>query len=106
MAVTVYGIPNCGSVKKALDALKASGTEFSFHDYKKLGVDDAQLSHWLTTVPWETLLNRKGTTWRNLPDDVKNSVVDANSAKQIMLAHPSTIKRPVIVSDSGIQVGL
>ena len=106
MAVTVYGIPNCSSVKKALDALKASGTSFEFHDYKKLGVTDALLSEWLKQVSWEVLLNKKGTTWRNLAEDIKATVVDASSAKAVMIANPSTIKRPVIVSEQRIQVGL
>ena len=106
MAVTVYGIPNCSSVKKALDALKASGTSFEFHDYKKLGVTDALLSEWLKQVSWEVLLNKKGTTWRNLSEDIKATVVDASSAKAVMIANPSTIKRPVIVSEQRIQVGL
>ena len=106
MPLTIYGIPNCSSIKKALDYYRQIGRDYDFHDYKKQGVSKSLLDHWLTKTNWETLLNRQGTTWRNLPDDVKNSVNDATSAKRVMLDHPSSIKRPVIDDDGHIQVGL
>lgn len=96
MAITLYGIPNCDTVKKARAWLQANGTDTQFVDFKKGGVPAAQLDAWLVSVGWETLLNRKGTTWRKLGDDVREAVVDAASARQLMLDQPSLIKRPVV----------
>lgn len=102
----VYGIPNCDSVKKARAWLSAQGLNATFHDFKKQGVPATALEAWMAACGWETLLNRKGTTWRKLDDAVQSSVTDAPSAKAVMLEHVSTIKRPVIVWPSGhITVG-
>jgi arsenate reductase len=106
MGITVYGIPNCGSVKKKLDELRQAGLEFEFHDFKKQGISESLLDQWLAVVRWEKLLNRKGSTWRNLSEDVKARVVDAHTAKAVMLNNPSTIKRPVLVSGNTVSVGL
>ena len=97
----VYGIPNCDTVKKARTWLADHGLAATFHDFKKQGVPEAQLNAWLTAVGWETLLNRKGTTWRKLDAAVQASVTDSASAKKVMLEHASTIKRPVIAWPSG-----
>ena len=97
----VYGIPNCDTVKKARTWLADHGLEAPFHDFKKQGVPAAELDKWLSAVGWETLLNRKGTTWRQLEPQVQASVTDSQSAKQVMLAHASAIKRPVIVWPNG-----
>ena len=97
----VYGIPNCDTVKKARTWLADHGIEFTFHDFKKQGVPSAELDTWLEAAGWETLLNRKGTTWRKLDAAVQAGVTDSASAKQVMLAHASTIKRPVIAWPSG-----
>lgn len=102
----VYGIPNCDTVKKARSWLTDHGLGAGFHDFKKQGVPETHLDLWLDTVGWETLLNRKGTTWRQLDAAVQASVTDRISAKSVMLAHTSTIKRPVIAWPSGrITVG-
>jgi Spx/MgsR family transcriptional regulator len=94
--VQVYGIPNCDTVKKARTWLTAQGWAHEFHDFKKQGVPPARMDHWLQAVGWETLLNRKGTTWRKLDADLQASAQDAASAKALMMAHPSLIKRPVV----------
>lgn len=93
---TLYGIRNCDTVKKARLWLTGHAVEHGFHDFKLMGVPIARLDHWLKIVPWETLLNRQGNTWRKLDDTTRNSVTDASSARAVMLAHPSAIKRPVM----------
>ena len=104
--VTVFGIPNCDTVKKARTWLTAHGVDFVFHDFKKLGVPADQLPGWLSAVGWEKLVNRKGTTWRQLDDATRAAVVDAATASALMLAHPSVIKRPVVVwADRRLTVG-
>ena len=104
--VTVFGIPNCDTVKKARTWLTAHGVDFVFHDFKKLGVPADLLPGWLAAVGWEKLLNRKGTTWRQLDDATRAAVVDAATASALMLAHPSVIKRPVVVwADGRLTVG-
>jgi arsenate reductase len=103
-ATHVYGIPNCGSVKKVRVWLEEQGHDHQFHDFKKEGVDPVALDHWLSQVSWETLVNRKGTTWRQLDASVQAKVSDAASARSLMLAHPSVIKRPVLVAGDARQV--
>ncbi len=106
MTITVYGIPNCDSVKKARKLLDQRGVAYTFHDFKKSGVPDAELRRWVVRRGWETLLNRKGTTWRGLHDALKQSVHDAESAIAVMLSHPSTIKRPVVVAGASLVIGV
>jgi Spx/MgsR family transcriptional regulator len=102
----VYGIPNCDSVKKARAWLTAQGLAHDFHDFKKQGVPKPQLQQWLDTCGWEVVLNRKGTTWRKLDAAVQAAVTDAASARALMLAQASVIKRPVIEWPAGaITVG-
>lgn len=104
--ILVFGIANCDTVKKARTWLSDHDREVQFHDFKKNGVSLADLSHWAQAVGWETLLNRKGTTWRKLDAQVQTSVTDAKSACETMLSHPSSIKRPVVVWPQGqITVG-
>ena len=104
--VTVFGIPNCDTVKKARTWLTAHGVDFVFHDFKKLGVPADLLPGWISAVGWEKLVNRKGTTWRQLDDATRAAVVDAATASALMLAHPSVIKRPVVVwADGRLTVG-
>ncbi len=103
--IKVYGIPNCNSVKKALDWLKQNKIAFEFHDYKKLGIDKATLTEWTNTVGREVLVNKKGTTWKALDAEVQQSVTNDKAAIQLMLAKNSVIKRPVIVTDKEIMVG-
>ncbi len=97
----VYGIPNCDSVKRARAWLQAHGVAHAFHDFKKQGVPEAQLQQWLQTCGWERVLNRKGTTWRQLDAATQAAVPDAASATALMLPQASVIKRPVIAWPSG-----
>lgn len=94
--LVVYGIPNCNTVKKARTWLDEQGQAFVFHDYKKQGVPADRLDAWIKQVGWEVLVNRQGTTWRQLDDATKASVVDAASARALMLDKASVIKRPVV----------
>jgi arsenate reductase (glutaredoxin) len=95
MTMTLYGIPNCDTVKKARTWLYEAGVDYAFHDYKKAGIDEARLRLWCEEHGWETLLNRAGTTFRKLPDADKNGL-DTDKAVALMLAQPSMIKRPVL----------
>lgn len=99
MSTVVYGIPNCDTVKKARVWLTEHGVAYTVHDYKKQGVPAERLDAWVATVGWEPLVNRQGTTWRKLDDATQAAVVDTASAKALMLAHASLIKRPVIERD-------
>jgi arsenate reductase len=104
--ITVFGIPNCDTVKKARSWLTEHGADFVFHDFKKLGVPAELLPGWIAAMGWEKLVNRKGSTWRQLDDATRAAVVDAASASALMLAHPSVIKRPVVVwADDRVTVG-
>ena len=103
---TLYGIPNCDTVKKARAWLSEHGHDYVFHDFKKQGVPQPQIDQWLKAVGWETLINRKGTSWRLLDDATKAGVTDAASAKAVALLQPSVIKRPVVVwADGSVTVG-
>lgn len=93
---TLYGIPNCDTVKKARAWLTEHGVEHSFHDFKKQGVPEAALDRWLAAAGWDTVINRKGTTWRQLDETTRADVTDAASARAVALANPSVIKRPVV----------
>lgn len=104
MSVTVYGIPNCDTVKKARTFLEGQGIAFDFHDYKKLGVDAAKLAHWCDVLGWETVLNRAGTTFRKLPDADKAGL-DQARAIALMVAQPSMIKRPIAEYPGGLLAG-
>ena len=94
--ITVYGIPNCDTIKKARAWLAECGKSHEFHDFKKHGVPPAELARWADAVGWEALLNRKGTTWRQLSSETQLAVVDSASAQALMLAQTSVIKRPVL----------
>jgi arsenate reductase (glutaredoxin) len=97
----VYGISNCDTVKRARAWLDAQGIAHTFHDYKKAGVPAQRVDAWIGVLGWERLVNRAGTTWRKLADTDRAGVVDAASAKQLMLDQPSVIKRPVVEWDGG-----
>ncbi len=103
--ITLYGIPNCDTVKKARSWLDQAGLSYHFHDFRKAGLDAATVAAWLRQVPWETLVNKKGTTWRALPDAHKASVINAATASATLLAHTSAIKRPVLCSGDQVLVG-
>jgi arsenate reductase len=102
--IKIYGIPNCDTMKKARKWLDANHLDYEFHDYKKLGVPEKNLKQWITKAGWETVLNKRGTTWRKLDEHTKNNI-DATSAIQIMLDNPSIIKRPVLESDNTLLIG-
>ncbi|MDY7578670.1 ArsC family reductase [Herbaspirillum sp. RTI4] len=102
---TLYGIPNCDTVKKARTWLDAHELVFTFHDFKKAGLDAAQVALWLKEVPWDTLVNRKGTTWRALSPERQASIVDAATALPLILENPSIVKRPVLYFDGHTHVG-
>ena len=106
MTKTLYGIPNCDTVKKARTWLAEHGIEFTFHDFKKQGLDRATAARWLDQCDWETLVNRKGTTWRNLPDERKAAIVDTASALELMLENTSVIKRPVLEGAAPLSTAL
>jgi arsenate reductase len=103
----LYGIPHCDSVRRARAALASATVESAFHDFKRDGLPADRLDAWLDSVGWETLLNRRGTTWRQLGDAERALVVDRASARDALLARPSLVKRPVVEwPDGRITVGL
>lgn len=95
----LYGIPNCNTVKKARDWLAAHDIAVEFHDFKKLGVSEADLTNWLKQIPQEKLINRAGLTWRGLDEKTKNSIIDDASAIALMQTKTSLIKRPILVKN-------
>lgn len=102
----LYGIPNCDTVKKARAWLTGQGIGHVFHDFRKQGVPPARLDAWLASAGWQTLLNRKGTTWRKLDAATQAAAADAAGARALMLAQPSVIKRPVVEwPDGRVTVG-
>jgi Spx/MgsR family transcriptional regulator len=102
----LYGLPNCDTVKRARAWLAGQGVAASFHDLRKAGVPPDRLDAWLAALGWEPLLNRRGTTWRQLDEGTRAGVVDAATARAVMLAQPSVIKRPVVEwGDGAISVG-
>jgi Spx/MgsR family transcriptional regulator len=103
--ITVYGIPNCDTVKKARAWLADQGADHAFHDFKKSGVPPDRLLAWEEALGWQKLLNRQGTTWRRLAPSAQQAVSDAASAVQLMRSQPSVIKRPVVDWGSSTTVG-
>lgn len=104
MSVTVYGIPNCDTVKKARVWLDGQGIAYTFHDYKKQGIDPAKLAAWCKAAGWEKVLNRAGTTFRKLPEADREGL-DQDKAVAVMTANPSCIKRPIVEHPGGLLVG-
>ena len=102
--IKIYGIPNCDTMKKARRWLDANGLDYEFHDYKKLGVPENRLKTWVRQAGWETVLNKRGTTWRKLDESTRAAISDA-SAIDIMLQNPSIIKRPVLESGELLLIG-
>lgn len=103
MTVTIYGIKNCDTMKKARTWLDGQGIAYRFHDYKVEGIDRAHLDRWCKEAGWEIVLNRAGTTFRNLPDAEKQNL-DTDKAIALMLAQPSMIKRPVIEANGNLLI--
>lgn len=104
MELTLFGIKNCDTMKKAMKWLDDNGVAYHFHDYKKEGVPEHRLRQWLEALGWETVINKRGTTWRKLDDVVKESM---NTEKAITVAmdNPSIIKRPILQNDTIITAG-
>ncbi|MGR9169935.1 ArsC family reductase [Rhizobium sp. KDH_Rht_773_N] len=104
MAITIYGIKNCDTMKKARSWLDSHGVAYAFHDYKAVGIDRAHLERWTDEARWETVLNRAGTTFRSLPDAARENL-DREKAIALMLDQPSMIKRPVLEADGKLLIG-
>lgn len=100
----LYGIKNCDTVRKARRWLDDNGIAYDFHDFKKDGLDETLLARWEQAVGWEALINKRGTTWRKLPDELRDNL-GARTAHQLMLDNPSIIKRPVVESGDNVSVG-
>jgi arsenate reductase len=98
--ITLYGITNCDSVKKARTWLDSQGLPYQFHDFKKAGVPPDQLPRWIEALGWEVVINRKGTTWRGLDEATRAGVTDAASAQALAMANASLIKRPIVEWDA------
>lgn len=98
----VYGIKNCNTVKNALDWLKKNKVEFEFHDYKKSGVTASKLADWSKQVGWESLVNKRGTTWRQLDEAVQNKITNEKAAIALMVEKTSVIKRPLIENNGKV----
>lgn len=105
MEITVYGIPNCDTVKKARAWLEQHGVRHRFHDFRKDGLPQERLDRWISELGWERLINRKGTTWRKLDPAVQAGVTDAASARKVMLGHVSVIRRPVVEWSEKVTAG-
>jgi arsenate reductase (glutaredoxin) len=103
--ITLYGIPNCDTVKKSRAWFDSQGLAVEFYDFKKLGVPSDAVDGWIQALGWEPLVNKKGTTWRKLDAGTQAAVTDAASAKALMLREPSVIKRPVVASAGQVSVG-
>ena len=104
MAITLYGIQNCDTVKKARTYLNGRGVDYHFHDFKKAGIEAADLKRWAKEAGWEKLLNKAGTTFKKLPDSEKADIDEAK-AIELMLANPSMIKRPVVEGGDALLIG-
>ena len=104
MTITLYGIPNCDTVKKARTWLESRAVPYVFHDYKKAGADAGKLAEWCAAAGWDKVLNRAGTTFRKLSDADKADL-DQARAIAVMLANPSCIKRPILEHPGGLLVG-
>lgn len=103
--VKLYGIETCDQVRKARQWLRARSIPVQWHDFRRDGLEPQRLALWMSHLPWDALLNRRGLTWRQLPAPQRATVVDATSATELMLSHPLLIKRPVLELDNRILVG-
>jgi arsenate reductase (glutaredoxin) len=102
--VTLYGIKNCDTIKKARNWLNEHGIDYRFHDYRADGIDAETIEQWLLHVDWEILLNRRGTTWRKLEPEVQ-AATNRDNVVALLLEYPAMIKRPVLDIDNVISVG-
>jgi Spx/MgsR family transcriptional regulator len=102
--ITLYGIKNCDTVRKARRWLDANSVDFQFHDFRADGLDETTINTWLKTISWEILLNKRGTTWRKLEDPRKDQL-DQATAIELILENPTLIKRPILIRGEKISVG-
>jgi Spx/MgsR family transcriptional regulator len=102
--ITVFGLKNCDTCRKALKWLDAQGVDYQFHDLRKDGIDAAAIERWAAAVGFDVLLNKRGTTWRGLDDAVRDAT-DASNAAACMAEHPALIKRPVFETGGRVIVG-
>jgi arsenate reductase (glutaredoxin) len=100
----IYGIKNCNTVKSAIDWLNRNKVEFEFHDYKKSGITEAQLREWCKQVGWDSLVNKRGTTWRQLEEAIQKKITNEKSAIALMMEKTSVIKRPLIEKNGRVLV--
>ncbi|PWJ58195.1 Spx/MgsR family transcriptional regulator [Dyadobacter jejuensis] len=100
--LTLYGIPNCNTVKKARVWLEENEVAYTFHDFKKKGVDADKIGQWMEQVPWTELINKAGTTWKRLTEEEKLSVQTPSDAAKMMMERTSMIKRPIIEDEQGV----
>ncbi len=100
-SLTMYGIKNCDTIKKARKYLEAQGVDYQFHDYRADGLDAVLLQTFIDALGWEALLNTRGTTWRKLEEAVRNAVNNPAAARDLMLAQPAIIKRPLLCAPDG-----
>ncbi|MGH1358376.1 MAG: ArsC family reductase [Burkholderiaceae bacterium] len=103
--VTLYGIRNCDQVRKARKLLDKHQIEYRFHDFRADGLEPVLLDQWFKHVPWDALLNRRGTTWRKMPESTRQSIVDQQTARAAMVAEPTLIRRPVLTAGDDVLVG-
>lgn len=103
--ITLYGIPNCDTTKKAMNWLKKNKIDYAFHDYKQEGITKAKLEEWGKKASWETFFNKRSTTWKELPAAEQSKVTDQSSAIKVMIENNSIIKRPIIESGGELIIG-
>lgn len=104
MMIKIYGIPNCDTMKKAMKWLDENKVMYEFHDYKKWGVPEEELKQWVTIAGWETVLNKRSTTWKGLSDNMKKGLNEYSSIR-IMMDNPSSIKRPILINGKNLIIG-
>ncbi|NLR69559.1 arsenate reductase [Novosphingobium sp. ERN07] len=104
MTITVYGIPNCDTVKKARNWLDSKGIAYTFHDYKKQGADPARIAQWIAAAGLDKVVNKAGTTYRKL-DDAQKAALGGDAAPAVLAEHSSVIKRPILEHPNGLLVG-
>lgn len=104
-SMKIYGIKNCNTVKKALDWLNENKIAYEFHDFKKEGVAESKLKEWSSELGWEPLLNKRGTTWKQLDPEVQKTITSEQAAFKLMQEKTSIIKRPVLETNKGVLLG-
>lgn len=104
MTITMYGIPNCDTIKKAKKWLEAEGVEYNFHDYRKQGIDKAMVETFCQQLGWENVVNKRGTTFRQLSQEQKDNL-DQHSAIELLVEQPAMIKRPILVANGTYHLG-